>query len=248
MMQLPFLLYPGNAKFLSRQSRHINNGTRTVMVVMLIVMPFIAALTLGFGSWGLADKDARFATKGVTTEGQITSWRYSRGSKSTTYYITYNYKANNQTFRNEESVDSDIYRNAYSGKKISIRYLRDNPVEAELAGHTETFSIVLFAIIGISLLAGAAYIFTRLQRQDRITRTGTLLQGMIEYADYRLERSGRSRQWMLNVAYVFRNPSGIEIRGTDKRARKDLRDINPQTLGGAPLAVLYMDDKNYIVL
>ena len=248
MFPQPFLITPSNYQYLNRSRRSVNSESRRGMLILLVILIVIAALALGFGAWGSWDRDNHFRAKGVDTQGTAIERRVSRG-RSTSYYITYRYTVNGQTYTHEESVSSSDYDRVYTNQKIAVRYLSDNPAESELAGHSDIGGAIFWLIIGLVLVGSSAFVFTRLQRLSRFAQRGQIMQGMITNATMTITRSRRSQtSYTLGINYVFRNPYGTEVAGKEQKNRKDMQNADMYSLRGAPVAVLYIDDKNYMLL
>lgn len=102
---------------------------------------------------------------------------------------------------------------------------------------------VTLAVDGI-ILAAAAW-FTR---RFRLQRRGQLIRGNLQQLDTQVRPGPQGSVFVVTVQYTFTSPrTGREIQGVIAQNRNDLIETRlPEP--GAPVAVLYRNDRNYRVM
>jgi hypothetical protein len=107
----------------------------------------------------------------------------------------------------------------------------------------------LFAMIGVPVLK---VWFKDRSRFVGLLRQGQLLPAVLVDANGKktfssTSKSGLSVYYTLTIHYQFKNPSGQLLAGVSTRRRNDLLE-KPLPEKKTPLAVLYENDNNYILL
>ena len=270
MQQQPFLLNFNNADFLSRRRRYVNRDKRNNWIVLLLGCLVGAVVTFSYGAWGNRAKENRFQTKGVNTQGSVIERKSSQGRWGTGYNVTYLYSTTNgEKYVHAISVDAASYDSTFIGSTVRLRYVSDNPIEAEIAGHSDLPAAIGCLILGFLCIGGAAYPFSRIRRLDRLSRFGQIFPAIIttanmsvdtwsEYTNAISKLGSRpllvsydrqsNQRWWLNINFVFRTPDSIEHRGKHRQLRNGLHGAFMFPAQNTSALVLYLDDKNYTLL
>ena len=116
--------------------------------------------------------------------------------------------------------------------------------------------ILFLLVIVLGEIASILIFITVLRRTRRLEALGKLLQGQIISASGRWVRHNRttghghrtsSRSFDVTISYTFRTPEGQRLTSSSTQTRGDLKD-QPMPDRGMPVAVLYVDDKTYMLL
>jgi hypothetical protein len=192
---------------------------------------------------------SRLAQSGVDMQATVTDRRISvstdsKGRRSTTYYLTYDYyvgkgNSDNPTlYHIERHVTSGTYNGFPNGSKIPIRYLRDDPNISRIVGdRADDPGLMLLVTVGFTVVPIIAIVFVVRQytRTRRLEREGQLLHGRVAEAKGSRGKNG----YQVRISYTFISPEGETIKGSESRIRNDLRDA-PLPASGTPVAVVYV--------
>jgi hypothetical protein len=244
-----FLLNRGNRAFVAGHSRRLAPAGYGCILAffipfLLMGLAFFAVGVNGLVQWQQLNSEV------VTTRGKFIDRSISTNSKgNTTYYVTFQYGLDNQTYVVEQRVDRAIYDRAEVGGVVDIVYVPDNPSLARVAGtlsNPDDAIMLVFAVFSNGILWLIALAIVKAYRKDRLLeREGQLIGGEVISAK---GRYGSKGHYNLTVEYRFRAPdTGEAILDKAKETRNDLRG---ETLPapGTPVAVLYRDRKTYKVL
>ena len=113
----------------------IGVGVMVVVIVSLIPIYFVIMLKAG-------RKEALLRKEGVTTEGEVVSWKRQRtlrgGTSPLAAFITYQYYADSpsqarQRFTRRENVWASLQAKYPKGARIRIRYMPSDPKICQIA-------------------------------------------------------------------------------------------------------------------
>jgi hypothetical protein len=244
-----FLLNPGNRAFVAGQSKRLASGGYGC--ILLVFIPFLA-VGLFFLAYGVKSvyEWQRLTAEGVTTRGKFIDRSISYDSDDDeSYYVTFQFGLDNQTYVVEQNVDSGIYSRAETGTVVDVVYVPDNPTLARVAG-TETSPVDAFMLVfglcwnGFVWLVVLASI-SSWRKQQALQRSGRLTRGEVVSCSGRNSSKGG---YIITLEYRFSPPDGGATI-TDKKT-ENRRDLRGQRLpaAGTPLAILYRDRKMYTAL
>ncbi len=197
----------------------------------------------------------RLATsKTGQTKAEIIDHRISSG-KSTTYYVTYQFTANDRTYTKEDSVSRDEYYDYEVGGNIPVTYVAIDPDTSHIGENGIHWNSMLpmffidgFFLLMVVLLASSQ--IPQYRRIRRMRRDGQLILGRLRGAGGEMIRrgSGKSRRtdYDVTIHYEFITPTGKKMDGEKTGTRNDLKKKELQTSGS--VAVLYVSDDDYLVL
>lgn len=146
-----------------------------------IVAGIYALLFIGIGVWMLKEGNTKLEhyrlleVQGVQTRGEVTG-RDMRGSKSTTYYIDYQFKdANGVTQRGESPVQYDDYANARIGQPAQVIYVpgrNDVGMLSNSIGKSKAENNVRMGYFNIALgfVAPGLILFSMLRNNKKSTK------------------------------------------------------------------------------
>jgi hypothetical protein len=256
----PFLLNPDNRPLLKEQAsttalasdreKGLAKSMRTLLIVGILLAAISALIaTLELMYW------AEMRESNVQTEATITGSRTYRSDESTSYYVSYTYEhissdGEVHTYRNEERVSNSIYAAAEPGRRVAAIYIPDDPrsitvdTRLDMPGGGIT-GVALFLSFFV-LPPGIFFFFDwrRSQALQRLRQGGRKVFGTI------MSCKGFSGEndYYVHLVYRFQSPtSGKEIQQVRRRVRNDLND-DKLPASGAPVVVLYRDDKTFQVL
>ncbi len=200
-------------------------------------------------------REYRLATlKTSQTKGQVIDHRISRG-KSTTYYVTYQFTVQDQTYTQEDSVGSSAYYAYEVGGNIPVTFVASDPNTSHIGenGIRWTAMVPLFFIGGFFLIFGIIWLVSQIpqyRRLRRMRRDGQLVLGQLKGTFGAMVRrgSGKNRRtdFDLTLYYTFVSPTGKKIDAETTFTRNDLKKKELPTSGA--VAVLYVGDDDYMVL
>jgi hypothetical protein len=246
----PFLLVPQTRKFFMGQARHL--PIQELWVIVFFGFFTFMAMCLLVGALGEYADAGRLQQSGVITQGTIISRTLSSG-KSTSYYLTYEFsvKGSDTRFTRQQTVRRAAYEAHPEGSLVTVAYLPDDPNVSRLAGKDADDSVMQASVpeSGLFVLITLVIMFFLLRpvvRDRWLARNGRILEGKVVKSNGRLAGSKR-RYYRLTVQYEFLSPSGVLLSGKQNAQRDDLRhSLLPRP--GAPVAVLYADDRHYKML
>jgi hypothetical protein len=200
--------------------------------------------------------EVRLATlKTAQAKGEIIDHRISRSKKSTSYYVTYQFMANDQTYEREESVSSSEYYSYEVGGSAPVTYVKDDPNTSHIGENGIRWSTMMPALVmgGFVLIFIIIVLFSKLPhylRIRRMKRDGQLILGHLKSSSGMLvtRGSGKSRRtdYDVTIHYEFTTPTGKTINTNSTCPRNDLKKKELQTQG--TIAVLYVNDSDFLVM
>lgn len=199
--------------------------------------------------------EVRLATlKTAQTKGQVIDHRISRG-KSTSYYLTYQFTVQSQSYTQEESISSEEYYDHRIGESIPVTYVSGDPTTSHIGenGIRWTAMLPLLVIGGFFVVFGLIMIVIQIpgfRRFRRMRRDGQLILGQLRGAGGAMIRrgSGKNRRtdYDVTIQFGFITPNGKRIDSEKMHTRNDLKKKTLPTSG--TVAVLYVNDDDYMVL
>ncbi|NJL93660.1 MAG: DUF3592 domain-containing protein [Anaerolineae bacterium] len=271
----PFLIDPENASVLyGSRTRPKPSGNRAMLFLGLVV--FIVGLLgtlLAVVSWR---NIAELSRTGLEVQAEVIDSRISTstdsdGNTSTTTYLTYRFRAQDEQFYNrEQSVERTTYNSHPIGSSITVEYAASNPDNSSVVGERNQ-AVTAWASTGFALVGVIAGLFillrtaTKADREDARHRHGKLISATITQSDAQLRevyddddsddygvrrqrRQPRYTFWEISVSYELTSPqSGKTLRRSTTQRRDDLRGKLPPP-PGTPLRVLYVNDRNFTAL
>ncbi len=254
-----FLLNPKNEAFLKGDSPKLDSlpfiggyflyGCMALFLIIPIVIAIFAVLEIQIR--GELDQHG-VVTSATVTNRRISTSTNSKGQRSTSYYITYEFYAgtsnndNPMPYTYEQAVSSGTYNSVVEGSKIDIRYLPNDPNTSRVLNDSANDPRLILIFCAIFMIAPLVFIYSirrASSRNKRLAVEGQLLTGRITEAKLRRAKSN----YQLSVRYSFMSPEGMELGKQELRVRNDLKDGGiPEP--GTPVTVIYMNPKLYRVL
>jgi Protein of unknown function (DUF3592) len=247
-----FLLNPGNRGYLLGKSRRI--GDRVLLRELLPFIGLVPLLLLGLwgmvrfvsvvSEWSQLNRDNTPNVTGTIAE------RHTSTGKSTTYYVTYGFNANDQAYQREQIVSQGTYARLVEGTPVTVKYLRSDPRISALSGSdsddTYLISLTIAMVIFIPLLALMLVamrnmfrqIGPKVERKRQLMREGKLVKGQV-LSSYGTESRGNYR---VTVRYGFRAPDSHDVIKLASRNRNDLTEA-ALPKAGTTVAVVYVNAK-----
>jgi hypothetical protein len=246
-----FVLNPGHTRFLKTGDRRLLMGSRFGYgCTLLFMLPFLlAGIALLVGGLWQFQKDTSLNAAGVVTTGRyIDRYTSTDSDDDTSYYVVVQFQHQGQNYTHTQSVSNDYYNRAEQGGKTNIRYLPTDPTNASLADYNSSPALPL---IGFGVLWNVAIVWIiwnirRTMRQNRtLALEGRLVDGNIVAAK---GKTDSDNDYIVTVEYDFRSPgSGQRITKRESATRNDLKG-EPLPGVGAPVKVLYRDDRHFKLL
>ncbi len=246
---VPFLLDPHNARFLSGQTRRSGRASLGCLIGLgLLFMCSLGVLLCGavpawYQTWELDQK-------GVVVKGVVESTRTATSSsdKQVTYYVTYRFQLdkNGEWHSREQEVRSSTYARLTPGALVQVKVLPSDPTRSTLVGEEQDqrlgVVLMLLCVIGVAIVFVMVYQARR--RGLGSARQGRILRG--EVVTCSTETRSRGDLW-IKLECRFSAPDGATITHTERRMRNDLKQGGVPT-PGTPLAVLYHGTSRFEVL
>ncbi len=248
-----FILNPSHQKMVTGKRNYSYLWAKYGIGALLAV--FFFGVTLAIGLQEIVTEFRLATSKTIQTTGQVTDHRYSVGSKSTTYYLTYEFTNNEHTYTHEVVVDRGEYDSLNISADIPITFLASDPTISHLGDKGIRWSQLryLILIIGVFVVIGIIWQVVKIPkylRMKRMRRDGQVILGQLKgtYGEMIKRGSGKNRRTDYDVTayYQFKNPNGRWIDGQTTFTRNDYKKKElPQT---GSVAVLYVSGEDYLVL
>jgi hypothetical protein len=244
-----FLLNRGHENFVAGFSRRL--AINWTFPVIVIILGLVSAFLFAIGYQPYVNY-VQLNQNGKTITGTVTDKRTSVSSgrnRSTTYYIKYQYIAEDRSFTREQSVTSSIYNRYVKGARITVVYLPDSPQVSLLSGDAAyndgtLITIGIWAIETIVILILIFFWVRHMLRNQYLTQKGQIIEGRVVGSSITRSKS----TYTLKMKYEFISPtSGKKITRSESRVRNDLKQSGAPNWGRL-VAVLYADDHTYRVL
>lgn len=244
-----FLTNKQDAKFLVGKDQRPASLRNTGLGCLLPFLSIFVIAGLFFLGWSVIQlkNHLELNNDGIVTQGRMIDHRIYEDSEGDSYYITYSFVANDQTYSQEQSVSSDLYNRFEAGAPLDIRYLPGNPGKSRIEGEGASPWIPLgFSMCWLSFvmlfLWGAVH---QADRNDLLVKKGTLVEGQVVSASS-YEDSDNGYSIKLKYSYVSPRDGQTVVRMYDFAARDHKREPLPPQ--GTPVIILYHSDKHHQVL
>lgn len=248
-----FILNPSYQKMVTgkRNYRYMwsQYGITGLFIAFFIGVAFLVALPELITEFRLA------TSKTNQTTGQVIDHRASVGSKSTTYYLTYQFTNDERTYTREVIVDSGEYNTLNMKTETPVTFLVSDPNVSHIGGKVFRWSQLRFAlfIVGFFIIGGIIWqviMIPKYLRMRRLRRDGQIILGRLKgtFGEKVIRGSGKSRRtdYDVTVYCQFKNPNGRWINGQATFTRNDYKKKDlPQT---GSVAVLYVSGEDYLIL
>jgi len=242
-----FLLNPSHENYLAGIDKSPKGGTSGCLLFFFI--PFILAglFIIAIAVYATYEYGL-LSTEGENIRGTFVSRRISSDDDGDSYYVTYRYVVNDQTYTNEASVSSEVYGVANNGEPLLVVYAKSDPSIATLNAPDPALPIflVLFSLcwngfVGVFIFGAV----NSMRRWRKLIRHGRDIEGEIMSITGETDSDG---DFQVKVTYMFRSPDGLTRKeGKASHMRRDLRDeLLPPV--GTPVLVRYFNDTMYEML
>ncbi len=187
-------------------------------------------------------------SRGLPAQAQIIN-RYTTSGKSTTYYLVFTHQVAGKSYSSTETVSRASYSSHPLTTTVQIRYLKEDPSQARLAGPDRDdgdtpFSLVLIIGFWTTGVIYLMFLVNNMLRNRQLTTSGRLIRGVITGSSLNRTKNGRA----LTIKYEFQSPeTGKVLRRKENAMRTDLRHKGPPA-PGMPVVVIYADDRTYRML
>lgn len=243
-----WLSNPANAAFLEDRTKRPKSGSSCVALFIALILFGIA---IPFGVVGISELITRtqLQQSGERIGATITNLVEDDSGDSTDYEVTYGYRVGERPFTRTEEVAFRFYVRLKVNQRLDIVYLPSNPAVSRIdsdTGKADTPLLLgfgaLFTVIGIGILFAMAQ---HGDRVDKLVKNGQLLYGEVTSFEGEIDSDN---DLMARLAYKFTRPDGTVFHHKDRfrTSHNDWKDRRPKT--GNQIAVLYLDDRNYLLL
>lgn len=245
----PFLFNQRHAAFVEGRSRRLSvNWALHFMFLLFGGMALGFAIFGSFQYMGLRDLNAR----GIEVPATLIDHRYtiSTGKSTTyTYFVKYQYTANDRILTSEQTVSRSIYNGYVKNAKVTVHYLPDAPTTVRLSGKfaddegiTNAFYLSLAGFMGVAI--AAILVVNSMLRNQRLSSGGQIVVGQVLGSELTRSKSTYS----LKLRYEFVSPqTGKLLTRKESLVRNDLRNSGKPS-GGVPINILYLDDRTFRAL
>lgn len=252
----PYLICEKNRAFIEGRSNKVFTPfSGSILFSLLLISTSIGFMWTARGLYNKWIVVSSLIYSSTTTKGVVTNKSIVIANDDediNEYYLTYEFVANNkQKIRKDISTNSKTYYKYARGDNISVRYANNNPfisrpyksdIDMLLSLLQFSFFTLIPFFISITLSIFAIY-QTRIALMFKY-RKCEIIQGILVSASAQ-EDSDNDLDVTFN--YDFNTPDGRKITNSITERRNDLKDKNLPP-NGTQLAILYMNDKIYILL
>ena len=266
-----FLLNPAHQRVLNGQTHWLTTLRADSIKLAGLVVILVLFVLFFVGGLNERSQNTQLAESGVVVQGEVISRRQDAMNGRTfaaKYFVTYRFAPTDQaaTYTREQLVSREMFTRLAQADHVMIRYLPINPTVSSLVGQEAGSSVgltaylmIVFGLIGaVIVLVFAGPELVRFLKNARLWRQGKLVVGhVLACRRYTTETSTSFRpseygsalkgNFYIELSYEFHSPQGKSIRATAQRNRIDLRQARLPNFG-TPVAVLYLNDKDYQVL
>lgn len=245
-----FLLDPDNRAFLTDQPprgraiRWARLGLLLTLAVLAVCLFLTGWAAVEWGRWLLLQRD--YSVVGAEV---VKCRKDERGDGGPEYYVTYRFEAATPTgpvvYQREQNVGRATYARVHPGQVVNVRYNNAIPAISAIVEDTnfrDGISVGALMWLPVTLFMG--YQVKRCRREIRLSRRGRLLEGRV--VECTATPAGEDG-YKLELRYRFTAPGGRIIRDREIGYREELRD-DSLPVPDTPVAILYLDEKNYKVL
>ena len=242
-----FLIHPKNKKFIAGKRKR--PASQLGGCVLLIALPFVTFAIFSV-AWTIRDWNNYniLESSGVAARAQYTDRRIKRDAEyGDDYYVTYSFEYQGVFYSAKQHVSRDEYMRAEMGSSVDIVFSPDNPNLSEFSHSLEPPVSTTQFVIGWNVVVwiGVGLLILRIRKSAYMARKGTIIEGAV------FGRRGYidgDNDFNVEIIYEFMSPqSGNRIKKKQKQMRNDLTE-HDLPAKGAPVAVLYVDDKRFVLL
>jgi hypothetical protein len=241
-----FLCDSENYDFLKGKTQKPAGGGNAVLGLLLIPLLLLVVIPLLWGSDGLASlllQISHHSTEGTVTDTRSAKRARERGAPETVYFISYSFVANGLVYFGENEVDQAVYDRYSLGSHIKVAYFPGHPNISHITKYslTESLLLTVLGLLAIPVLTYAAYF------SHKLNKDGQLLPGKVtEWVVKKPSMFKPNAPTKVTMKYPFQNPDGRVVTGNKTI---DLEAEIPITAKyGDPVAILYLNDRHYVVL
>jgi hypothetical protein len=245
-----FLFNPENQKFLSGESRRIEQGySRKIPVFQAALFTLLLVTNVVLIALNISDLSAIESPFSFAVETQGTVQACSRGASIFgTMRVNYTYSANNADGSTNTFSGNDVVYGTCTSETVTtpiqIRYLPSDPSRSiAVNGDADTRVQIITALVFVVVyIVGALASWIGWRRLKRLEKEGRVMRGSIVSYDKRLPGNRN-----VMARYQFTNDVGIVLKGRFPILLKRLEG-KPLPPVGTPMAVVYADDRTYQAL
>jgi len=265
-----FLLTPRDRTFFNGRPPLVPFNLNVLLAVGLLVIFSLGGLCLLYSLNELYIFSQLNAAR-TTAQGEIIARRteaLGRFRQQTSYYVTYRFTPpdQNTAYVKDLYVYKDTYERLKEGTVVTVNYLPGNPNISLLSGEDVAPNIgikdsVLAAVGVITMLTCGLYLLPLLRHmwtEARLRQQGCLIAGHVlacrRYFTLPVTSlppgdhdSVLGAPCYIELTYGFHTPQGKQLRGVGYEKRSDLARTRLPTFG-APVVILYVDEKHHRVL
>ncbi|HEX2914960.1 MAG TPA: DUF3592 domain-containing protein [Chloroflexia bacterium] len=224
----------------------------------------VLCLVIGLGAfywiYDTFNKDRVLARDGVVAEAKVVDKHTEQnirntqnGTRSDTdYVLTYELTVDGgKSYRKSEDVSASFYSSHRLGGTVQVVYLPSNPQVAVLSGTGDQLGMTLLVAVvaGPLCLLVSIYSFWKfgqMVRQRRRLKKGKILNGRISHRE--IKNNILSKPSSVYVTYTFTSPEGRSLEGKSTFPAKYFQNRWHVVEERKPVAVLYLNDKDFRVM
>ncbi len=250
----PYLIYPENLAYVTGIAEKPISVTKpsswTVWFAWLLVL---ASLSILFSGLNMLRENVLLNSESVPTEGHILDRYIEQDSdgNNPTYYVVFEYTANDRRLSRKQQVDGSFYDRAEQGMQLAVEYSSADPSVARIAG-TDSWLRSIFALIigSLCMLFGGVFWANQIRISRRLR--DRLQKGKLIIGDLLQVSIGKDKDYEGDihtctiVKVRFRTPTGRTIQGEKRYRTTRGADCPPSTEKTA--AIFYINDKDWEVL
>jgi hypothetical protein len=194
----------------------------------------------------------------LSTQGTVADLeRFEDTDTPTTYYATYTFEhtpadGDPRPYEGRERVTAARFSSLQAGAPITVYYVPDDPNISTLrADYAEPPTESLFFAgvwgIGWTVIGGTALLFSlrSMRKGHLLAEKGKVVPGQV----LACEQLPHDEDADMRVTYRFRSPvTGVVIQAHTYKRRHETPGQPPFPVPGTTIAVLFGDDKHYVVL
>lgn len=248
----PYLIYPENQAYVrgaaAKPVSIIGPNGCAVLFNLLFILAGLSILSFGLNA---LRENLLLSSESITTEGRVVSRYTKENDDGVTYYVVFEYVANDRRLTREQQVDEALYTRAEQGARLEIEYSSVDPSAARIAG-TNSWLLSMGALVAGSLLTLVSSVFlVKLIKMNRRLRDrlqkGKLIKGQLLEVSTGEDRDYEGEIYTCTIVKArFRTPAGRTIQG-EKRYRTTRGKEHPPS-NEETVAIFYIDDKDWEVL
>jgi hypothetical protein len=218
--------------------------------MMVFLLPFVLAGVMVAG-WAVTQwcEWALLSYSGATTTGSFVGREIKESDDSTSYYLSYGYIVDDHRFTRKDRVSYETYRQAGVDVPIQVLYYTSDPslatVDLNYQTNDRTFATI-FALfwngfVGLMFFGG----LSMLLRNIELARKGRVTFGEITHITSHYDGDN---DYQIEVKYLFNSPTSGQVIHAKHKFQDNGRKGEQLPKAGAPIALLFADDKTYRML